>query len=331
MRAREYWCLKVLIVVLMLVLSACGIEEQQEQKEAQLKAAEVSMDVNHIFINVGDIPEAHTTLGKIEYTDAVSADSIDEATQDAKLRKLAMDRWPDDVDGIVNVHREVNDSATQVTVSGSAIRIKPGPGIVCGPSSPLCRHKVMAGEAQNVAQEQDDSTREVTAPTIQPGDVWVNRINGQDVTTKVVSVSPDRVVLDLAGKQEVVNKDLNQLSGYSLVAGQEVSYSPDLGTLSFPLKKGKEWTNHWKWKAEDYSGEGTTNGKAVGWESITVPAGTFTALRLNISYRSIVPADTTCWYLPDANTFIKCDITAAKKKTTIELVSYTPAGGTVAR
>jgi len=316
--------------MLALGIPACGIEEQQEQKEAQLKAAEISMDVNHVFIAAGDIPEAHETLGKVEYTDPVSADSIEETTQDAKLRKLALDRWPDDVDGIVFVHRDVNDAATLVTVGGTAIKIKPGPGIVCGPSSPLCRHKVLAGEVQAVAQD-DSEDREINPPVVQPGDVWVNRINGQDETTKVVSVSEDKVVLDLAGKQAVVNRDLNQLSGFSLVAGQDVSYSPDLGTLSFPLRKGKQWTNHWKWKAEDYTGDGETNGKAVGWETITVPAGTFTALRLDISYRSIVPASTTCWYLPDANTFAKCDITAAKKKTTIELVSYQPVGSSVAR
>ena len=327
----ENWYAKVLIVALMLAIPACGIEEQQEQKEAQLKAAEISMDVNHIFIEVGSIPQPYDTLGKIEYTDPVNADSIDEATQDSKLRQLAMQRWPDDVDGIVYVKREVNDSATLVTVSGTAIRIKPGPGIVCGASSPLCRHKVLAGEVETAAAQENTEDREVNAPTFSPGDVWVNRINGQDETTKVVSVSEDRVVLDSAGKQEVVNHDLNQLSGYSLVAGQDVSYSPDLGTLSFPLKKGKAWTSHWKWKVEDYSGEGETNGKAVGWETITVPAGTFTALKLDINYRSIVPASTTCWYVPDANTFAKCDITAAKKKTTVELVSYQPAGSTVAR
>ena len=152
-----------------------------------------------------------------------------------------------------------------------------------------------------------------------------------DQTTKVVSVSGGRVVLSMAGKEAIVNPDLNLLSGFSIVAGQDVSYSPDLGTLSWPLRKGKQWTNHWKWKAEDYAGEGTTNGKAVGWETVTVPAGTFTALRVDVSYRSIVPANTTCWYLPDANTFAKCDITAAKKKTTIELVSYQPAGSTAER
>src|SRR5271168_1936598 len=109
MRLRANRYLKVLIVMLALGIPACGIEEQQEQKEAQLKAAEISMDVNHVFIAAGDIPEAHETLGKVEYTDPVSADSIEETTQDAKLRKLALDRWPDDVDGIVFVHRDVND------------------------------------------------------------------------------------------------------------------------------------------------------------------------------------------------------------------------------
>jgi len=331
MRLAENWYLKVLAVVLILAISACAaMEEAEQQKEAQLKAAEVSMDINHIFIAAGDIPEAHDVLGKIEYSDPVTADSIEETTQDAKLRQLAMDRWPQDVDGIINVHREVNDAATLVAVSGTAIRIRPGPGVVCGPSSPLCRHKVEPGEAAAVAENTSED-REIKPPTIQPGDVWVNRVNGEDQTTKVLSVSGGRVVLSMGGKEAIVNPDLNLLSGFSIVAGQDVSYSPDLGTLSWPLRKGKHWTNHWRWKAEDYSGEGTTNGKAVGWETVTVPAGTFTALRIDVSYRSIVPANTTCWYLPDANTFAKCDITAAKKKTTIELVSYQPAGSTAAR
>jgi len=330
MRLAGSWYWKLLVVVLMLAIPACGIEEAQEQKEAQLKAAEISMDINHIFIAAGDIPEPHDALGKVEYSDPVSADSIEETTQDAKLRQIAMDRWPQDVDGIINVHREVNDAATLVTVTGTAIRIRPGPGVVCGPSSPLCRHKVLPGEEAAVAESTSED-REIKPPTIQPGDVWVNRVNGEDETTKVVSVSGGRVVLSMAGKEAIVNPDLNLLSGFSIVAGQDVSYSPDLGTLSWPLRKGKRWTSHWKWKAEDYTGEGTTNGKAVGWETVTVPAGTFTALRVDISYQSLVPANTTCWYLPDANTFAKCDITAAKKKTTIELVSYQPAGSTAER
>ncbi len=331
MRLAENWYLKMLAVVLTLTISACAaMEEQEQQRETQIKAAEVSMDLNHIFIQAGDTPEVHDVLGKLEYTEPVTADSIEETTQDDKLRKLAMDRYPEDVDGIIDVHRDVDDSGTQVTVSGTAIRIRPGPGVVCGPSSPLCRHKVRPGEMVAQAQSPPEE-REVKPPAIQPGDVWVNRVNGEDETTKVVSVSGGRVVLSMAGKEAVVNPDLNQLSGFSIVAGRELSYSPDLGTFSWPLRQGKQWTNHWKWKAEDYSGDGTTNGKAVGWETVTVPAGTFTALRLEISYRSMVPAETTCWYLPDANTFAKCDITSGKKKTTIELVSYQPAGSTAER
>ncbi len=323
------WYWKLLFAALMLALPACGIEQAEEQKQAMIKAAEVSLDINHIFIAAGDTSEPHDVLGKLEYTDPVSAESIDEAIQNDKLRKMAIDRWPEDVDGIVNVLREVNDTATLVTVSGTAVKIRPGPGVVCGPSSPLCRHKMKPGEV--VVAEDTSENREIKPPTIQPGDVWINRVNGEDQTTKVVSVSGGRVVLDMAGKEAVINPDLNLISGYSPVAAQDVSYSPDLGTLSFPLRKGKKWTNHWKWKSEDYTGEGTTYGNAVGWENITVPAGSFSALRVDVTYRSTIPVDTTCWYLPGANTFAKCDISAAKKKTTIELVSYQPASSTTSR
>ena len=329
MRLFGSWHAKLLIAALMLAVPACGIEEAQQQRQAQIKAAEVSMDINHIFVAVGDTPEPHDVLGKLEYSELVSGESIDEATQDAKIRKMAIERWPDDVDGIINVRREVNDTATLVTVTGTAVKIRPGPGVVCGPSSPLCRHKMERGAVQVAEDTSED--REIKPPTVQPGDVWINRVDGEDQTTKVVSVSGGRVVLNMAGKEAVVNPDLNMLSGYSIVAGREVSYSPDLGTLSFPLRKGKKWTNHWKWKAEDYTGEGTTYGKAVGWETVTVPAGTFSALRLDVSYRSTIPVDTTCWYVPGANTFVKCDITGARKKTTIELVSYQPASSTAAR
>src|SRR5208337_1138805 len=231
MRLTGSWYLKLLVVVLMLAIPACGIEEAQEQKEAMLKAAEISMDINHIFIAAGDIPEPHDALGKLEYTEPVSADSIEETTQDAKLRQLAMERWPDDVDGITHVHREVNDAATLVTVTGTAIKIRPGPGVICGPSSPLCRHKVQPGEAAAVAASTSED-REIKPPTIQEGDVWINRVNGEDQATKVVSVSAGRVVLDMAGKEAIVKPNLNLVSGYSIFAGRDVSYSPDLGTLS---------------------------------------------------------------------------------------------------
>ena len=162
--------------------------------------------------------------------------------------------------------------------------------------------------------------------------LWIERINGQDTKAVVVSASQGTVILDQGGKKSTLDSDDNLVSGYSIIAGREVSYTPDLGTLSFPLKKGKSWTNHWTWKAGDYSGEGTTYGKAVAWETVTVPAGTFSALRVDVSYRSVVPIDSTCWYAPEVNGFVKCDITMrAQEKTTLELLSYQPAQNTAER
>src|SRR3989304_10144941 len=94
MRLFGSWHAKLLIAALMLAIPACGIEEAQQQRQAQIKAAEVSMDINHIFVAVGDTPEPHDVLGKLEYSELVSGESIDEATQDAKIRKMAIERWP---------------------------------------------------------------------------------------------------------------------------------------------------------------------------------------------------------------------------------------------
>jgi len=107
--------------------------------------------------------------------------------------------------------------------------------------------------------------------------------------------------------------------------------SPDDGTFSSPLWIGKSWTASYT----DHDRErGRSWNPVVSWwkvttyENVIVPAGTFTALRLESSPGTNNATSTTFWYSPEARVMVKriyertTDHYLGYGKFTTELVRY---------
>ena len=64
----------------------------------------------------------------------------------------------------------------------------------------------------------------------------------------------------------------------------ERSYAPPIQALKFPLQVGKTWEHH---NVSDHHSCGSTRtqlkNEVIGWEDVSVPAGTFSALRIDSS------------------------------------------------
>ncbi len=114
-------------------VAGCGSLDAQRQKEAELNAAEISMNRTQIFVSNSDISYPHRVLGKLEYSEPFSPDAIDTEKINNKLRAMAIERFGDEVDAIQDAHSDINDDGTKVTATGEALRIT-------SPCS-FCRHK----------------------------------------------------------------------------------------------------------------------------------------------------------------------------------------------
>jgi hypothetical protein len=130
----------LVIGALVCVASCQAAIKQQEQKKAQMRYFNTTVDRERILISTGDISNPHEKLGDVAYSEPLNAESIDSAHVDNKLRQLAIDKWGNQVDAIIHVKSEPNADASMINASGEAVR-------VIGDCS-FCRH--------NYSQEKVD-------------------------------------------------------------------------------------------------------------------------------------------------------------------------------
>ncbi len=82
---------------------------------------------------------------------------------------------------------------------------------------------------------------------------------------------------------------------FNAIRWDDTSYSPDGGIYSFPLLVGKTWHARASFTTRGlrYRGHYDLVAKVVGWRNITVPAGTFDALKITYrgQYYSESPSD----------------------------------------
>jgi hypothetical protein len=60
-------------------------------------------------------------LGELSYTEPFSPDAIEGKISDG-LKKMALEKWPDMIDTIVNENQTVSPDGSQITVTGKAIQ-----------------------------------------------------------------------------------------------------------------------------------------------------------------------------------------------------------------
>lgn len=290
------------------LLSGCAAAQQYRQDT--LHKSVVAFNESQIMVTTGDLSLPHKALGEIKYSEPFSAEAIDTAHIDAKLRDAAVERYQDSVDAITHLTTAPSADGASFIVSAQAVE-------VVGPCS-FCRHKeVLSVDEPNPAQ------REVAAPKFAVGDTWVVRLGGSDGTIRVTGISDRRVAVDWLGHRNTYTAEGNLIAGHiGLISG---SFDPDLGTFDFPLWPGKKWSKDWLLKTDTGRIWGSTTGQALDWEQVTVPAGTLDALKLKIEYRTgLSDVQMSCWYAPEVDALVKCD-TNDPDFPSQRLVSYRPA------
>lgn len=133
----------------------------------------------------------------------------------------------------------------------------------------------------------------------------------REETRTVVDISyPGRTVLGLSDGTDV--RVLDRATGNWLATlrqgTERFSASPDDGTFSWPLWIGKSWMASYTYNDRE---RGRSWNPVVSWwkvaayEDVTVPAGTFKALRFESSPGTNNATRTTFWYSPEARVLIK--------------------------
>lgn len=116
------------------------------------------------------------------------------------------------------------------------------------------------------------------------------------------------------------------------------TYTPPRVYIDFPLHFGKRWTSGWVYQCDNGNRErAALSGQAVALERVTVPAGTFDAIKVVVRIdltESTDPSlvngeyrlDSTCWYGTSPVRFLGCDdtytYTGTPSSTQLKTTSY---------
>jgi hypothetical protein len=177
----------------------------------------------------------------------------------------------------------------------------------------------------------------VASPEIRVGDVWTDRVLGETREFKVESLTDDGdFMVDEWGNGIVTDKNWNLLTYRSVTFADApaTNWKKPLTWFKFPLFPGKTWAQNAHWETPDLNVQGTeeVRGKAIGWETVTVPAGTYKAMRVEIRDRIVGTGGTydlvtlTYWYVPDVNRFVRYSYRDVYEGAIdAEMVSYKPA------
>jgi hypothetical protein len=185
------------------------------------------------------------------------------------------------------------------------------------------------------------------APQVSVGDRWVTEVvDHQDAALSyqaertVTDVGPDRIFTSVRTLGTDYTRVVEYTGEWALVAthlrsGATTSYSPALPYLSFPLQAGKSWQERVvETDAEGKQRVHEVQAKMESWETVQVPAGTFSALKVvlrdDISKDGVVvqQGQDVSWFAPEARRTVKTEetsldpATGERRRRTISLVEY---------
>ena len=166
-----------------------------------------------------------------------------------------------------------------------------------------------------------------SAPTISVGDSWTYQYNdlwkhtpGNLNRTEVTAVDASGIQVDIKrASTGAVLSHYRYTPDMNPIDRGKMHFAPHYARFDFPLAPGKTWTvdatgdnaaagKRWRYQI---------NGKAIGWEKITVPAGEFDVIRVEVvayyqgaetgSRGGSGRSKETAWYAPAVNNFVKLE------------------------
>jgi hypothetical protein len=180
----------------------------------------------------------------------------------------------------------------------------------------------------------------VDTPEYRVGDVWIDRVRGQEREFRIERKRDDGFFdVSFWGTQMTTDEKLNIVIYRSLTSEGSSSSKSDIAVpwFAYPMYEGKIWNETFKWQTQDAMpvvGTSNMKGQVIGWEQVSVPAGNFRALKVEVSNRSFGKGGAvdfmrmTYWYVPDVKRFVKFDFHSQWEGTVqADLVAYKPASG----
>ena len=168
----------------------------------------------------------------------------------------------------------------------------------------------------------------VDAPVVVPGDRWVYQSGIGKQSLTVTRVEADGTIVaeidtpSLGGIEIRFAKGWNPMVQPQAIAGRTIffHYDPPVCVMPpAPWSVGQEWSCQSKYDFNNNVGTVAVSGKIEAMEKVTVPAGSFDALRVK---ETVGGVPTVTWYAPAARQFVKIDA-GANSPYSMELTSYT--------
>jgi hypothetical protein len=121
--------LRLLFMAAALTVSACSTKSGSETPQAPARAPN-----RFIYVSAQEIPgQCYHDLGSVSFTEPFSSAAMDGegVGMATKLRALAIEKYPDEADAVINVQTQENDVGTIVTVTGEVVELQQGQTVEC--------------------------------------------------------------------------------------------------------------------------------------------------------------------------------------------------------
>lgn len=168
----------------------------------------------------------------------------------------------------------------------------------------------------------------IDGPTVRIGDTWMyNKLDGWNRTLENVSVNtvrkigPDGISMESSALDGSHIANVQRTRDFNLVRIEAAAFTqtalPYYPNFAFPLQIGKTWRRDVELANTSTPGKkvhAQLEGRVVGWESVTVPAGNFLALKIEVKgwYRGVDTGGTwtgriedALWYAPEVRNAVR--------------------------
>ncbi len=223
--------------------------------------------------------------------------------QDAQAARAAIERLKQELEEL-----QAASSAQTTPPAAPSASAKPAPPEQVALAAPSTRPAPAFAVGQPVAK-----------PDIAAGTQWRFQVTDlysrakQDVVVEVQSVTENRIYTQGTQGASIQVWDRH----WNLLRDGNIEYSSPYPALQFPLTVGKKWSNEIKYEHMGGNWRQQNTANIVGWEKVTVPAGIFDVLKIEIRghwqhdhvrYATSGTLTDVMYYAPQTGNFIKREI-----------------------